>query len=105
MAKETVQAVRQAELDATVKEQEALKRKETIISEAERRARELIDSITKQALEQAKQKQAAANQKGAELLEAAKLRSENEVSLMKEMALQKEEEAIRMILASVIHAN
>lgn len=105
MAIETVQAVRQAELEAVRKEQEALKRKEEIISEAERSAKELIDIRTKQALKHAEQKKAAATQTGKQLLAEAIEKSENEVLVMKEAALSREEEAIRRVLASVIHAS
>ncbi len=105
MAKETVEAVRQAELNAARKEQEASGRREAIISEAEHNARELVNSRTKQELEKAEQRKAAADQKGAELLEEARLKAEQEAAFMKEMALQKEGEAIRLVLASVIHAD
>ena len=105
MAKETVEAVRLAELEAARKEQEALKRRDLIISEAERSAREIVNSTSQQALEKAELRKEAAKNAGTQLLEAAKAKSEQEVLMMKELALRKEEEAIRMILASVLHAS
>lgn len=105
MAKETVQAVRQAELEAAGKEQEALKRKDTIILEAERGAKELIATMTKKALEKAELRKATATQVGIELLEAERQKTDSEVLLMKETALRKEAQAIQLILASVIHAS
>lgn len=105
MAKETVQAVRKAELNAAQMEKDALLKKETIISEAGQNARALITSRTKLAMEKAEQNLAAANQKGIDKIGAAKQKAENEVRLMKEMALRKEEAAINMVLSSVIHGN
>jgi V/A-type H+-transporting ATPase subunit G/H len=102
MAKETVQAVRQAELNAAQKEKDALLRKEEIISEAGQNAKAFIASMTKQAFEKAEHNLAAANQRGAEIMEAAKLKAESEVLIMKEMAQRKEEAAIHLILSSVI---
>jgi V/A-type H+/Na+-transporting ATPase subunit G/H len=105
MAKETVQAVRLAELEAARKEQEALKRRDTIILEAEQSAKEIVNSIAQQALDKAEQRKTAAMKAGMDLLATAKVKSEQEVLIMKELALRKEEEAIRMILASVLHAS
>jgi V/A-type H+/Na+-transporting ATPase subunit G/H len=105
MAKESVQAVRQAEINAAQKEKDALQEKERIITEAGQNAKTLITSMTKQAMEKAELKKTAANQKGIELLEAARLKAENEVLLMREMAQRKEEAAIKLVLSSVIHGN
>lgn len=102
MAKETVQAVRKAELNAAQKEKDALIRKEEIIAEAGQNAKAFITSMTKQALDKAEQDLAAANKRGTELTEAAKLKAESEVLIMKEMAQRKEEAAISLILSSVI---
>ncbi len=105
MAKETVQAVRQAELNAAQKERDVQLQKETIISEAGQNAKTLITSMTKQAMENAEQSLATANKKGNEMIMAAKLKAENEVLLMKEMAQRKEEAAINLVLSSVIHGS
>lgn len=49
MAKETVQAVRNAEMSAAKMEKEALGKKETIIAEAHKKAKELSDFMVKEA--------------------------------------------------------
>lgn len=102
MAKETIQAVRQAELNAVQKQRDAQQKKEANIHEAEQQAKTLIASMTKQAMEKAEHDLVAANQRGNELIDAARLKTENEVILMKEMAGRKEEAAIQLILSSVI---
>ena len=103
MAKETVQVVRQAELNAVQKEKDALQRQEAIISEAEQNAKGLITSITKQALDQAEDNLSAANQKGIKIMETAKIKAESELLIMKEMAQRKEQAAIDLVLSYVIH--
>lgn len=105
MAKETVQAVRQAELNAIQKERDAHAQRETIVSEASLNAKALITSMTKQAVEKADQDLSEALRKGNERLEAAKLKAEKEVLLMKEMASAKEEAAINLVLRGVIQGN
>jgi vacuolar-type H+-ATPase subunit H len=102
MAKETVQAVRQAELNAAQKEREANEKKEAILSEAQLNAKTMISTMTKEALEKAERNLTLANERGVEMLEAAKKKAESEVLLMKEMAQRKEEAAINLVLATVI---
>lgn len=102
MAKETVQAVRQAELNAAEMEREALLEKDKILSEAQQEAKTLIASMTKQAMDAAERNLVLANQKGVEMMGTAKKRAENEVILMKEMAKNKEEAAIDLVLSNVI---
>ncbi len=102
MAKETVQAVRQAELNAAEKEKEALLEKEKILSDAKQEAKTLIAKMTKQALDVAEHNLFLANQQGVEMMDAAKKRADNEVLLMKEMAKNKEEVAINLVLSNVI---
>ncbi len=103
MAMETVEAVRQAELNAAQKEKDALNKKDEIISEAGRNAKALAASRTKQAMEEAEQELEAANQKGNGILQAAKLKAEKEVLIMREMAKAREEAVINMVLQAVIN--
>ena len=105
MAKESVQAVRQAELNAAQTERYALQRKEEILSEAGQKAKVLITSMTKQALDKAEYNLSAANQKGFEMMENAKIKAEGEALVMKEMVRSKEKAAINLVLACVIHDN
>lgn len=103
MAKETVQAVRQAELNALQKEREALQKKEEIIAKAQQQAKEIINSKVKQAMEKAESDFAKAKQRGEEIANAARVKAEDEVLIMKEMVGRKEEAAIKLILSSVIY--
>jgi vacuolar-type H+-ATPase subunit H len=103
MAKETIQAVRQAELNAAQIERDAVQRKESIISDAALKAKTLTDSMTKAAKEEAANRLSSAIKQGEELQEAAGNRAENEVMIMKQLASSKEEAAINFVLSSVIN--
>lgn len=103
MAKETVQAVRQAELNAAQKEKDALMRKEEILSEARQNASNLIASMTKDAQEKAAAKLKAAELESSKMSETAKLKAESEVMIIKEMAKRKEDAAINLVLTTVIN--
>ncbi len=102
MAKETVQAVRQAEMNAAEMEKEAIKKKEVIIADTHLEANNLVNNIVRQATEKAEQKLALAEEKGKELFEAARQKAEKEVALLKEIAGNKEEAAISIILSNII---
>ena len=62
MAKETVQAVRQAEMNAAEMEKEAIKKKEVIIADTHLEANNLVNNIVRQATEKAEQKLALAEE-------------------------------------------
>ncbi|MGB4661288.1 MAG: hypothetical protein WBI07_19100 [Mobilitalea sp.] len=102
MAKETVEAVRQAELNAAQKEKDAAQKKEAILLESQLNAKTLYSSMTKEALEKAENDIAKANIRGTVILEEAKEKAEKEALLMKEMAQQKEADAISLVLSNVI---
>jgi V/A-type H+/Na+-transporting ATPase subunit G/H len=102
MAMETVQAVRQAELNAAQLEKEAIQKRELILAEAQQNAKSMITSMTKEALAKAEQKLLEANGQGAKRMETSKQNAEKEVLLMKEMLKSKEQEAIKLVLSSVI---
>lgn len=102
MAKETVQAVRNAELKAAQIEKDAVQKKEEILSKAQQEARGLIASTTKDAQAKADKALAEAEKSGAGLIEAAKLNAEKEILLLKEMVKNKEQAAIDLVLSNVI---
>lgn len=102
MAKEIVQAVRQAELNAVEKDKEALLVKEKILSEAQQEAKTLIATMAKRANDTAERALELANQQGVAMIEEAKKRADKEVIIMKEMAKNKEEAAINLVLSNVI---
>lgn len=102
MAKETVQAVRQVELNALQIQKDADLKKDEILINAEQEAKQLVAAKTKQALAKAEQDLLIANQQGMQLIEAAKQKGEKEVLFLKETADLKEQEAIKMIISCVI---
>jgi vacuolar-type H+-ATPase subunit H len=102
MAKETIQAVRQAELNAVNKEKDAIQKKEAILAEAHKEAGIILTTRVKQATEEAERNLVSANEQGVKLMEKVKQRVENEVVAMKEIANAKEEAAINLVLSSVI---
>jgi len=102
MAKETVEAVRQTELNATQLEKEANQKKEAILLKAQQDSETMISSITKEALTKAEQDLNQAQQRGAQAMEAASLRAEKEILLMKEMIKRKEQAAIDFVLSEVL---
>ena len=102
MAKETIQAVHQAEFNAISKEKDALRRKDIIISEAEQKAKVLISSMTKQAMEKAKNDLSDANQKGQTMIESSKEKASDEINVLKSIAQTKELGAVQLILSLVI---
>lgn len=102
MAKETVNAVRQAELNAMQLEKEAVAQKEAIQNEAQQNAKVMITSMTREAIAKADKDLNNARLKGTEIVEAAKVKAEKEVLLIKEMIKGKEQEALKHILSSII---
>lgn len=105
MANETVQAVRQVELNALQTQKNADFKKDEIIIRTEQEAKQLVASKTKQALAKAEQDLIIANQEGMKLIEVAKQKGEDEVLALKETAARKEQEAIKMIISYVIQDN
>lgn len=102
MAIETVQAVRQAEINAAETEKEAIKRRDAILSKAQEEAKTVEIKITKAALDKADADLKQAGQQGDLLMKAAVQKAEKEVSLLKEMVKCKEQSAIDLILSEVI---
>lgn len=102
MAKETVQAVREAELNAAKIEKDAAVKSEAMILKAQEDAKLLIAGKTREALLKADEMKKQAQQEGAELIESAALRAEQEILLLKEVVKSKEQAAIDLILSEVL---
>jgi V/A-type H+-transporting ATPase subunit G/H len=102
MAKETIQSVRQAELNAVNREKEAIQKKEEIKIKAQQEAGRIIESRMKLAKEEAERNLSAANRQGEQLMELTKQRVEKEIAAMKALAKQKEEAAINLVLSSIV---
>lgn len=102
MAIETVQAVRQAEINAAETEKEALKKRDAILSKAQEDAKNLVISMTKDANNKAEADLMQARQQGDILMETAVQKAEKEVSILKEMVKRKEQSAIDLVISEVI---
>ncbi|BCJ94780.1 hypothetical protein acsn021_23490 [Anaerocolumna cellulosilytica] len=102
MAKETVQAVRQAEEKAAQIEKEALAKGEMIIQNAREEAKNIQSSMSKQVLSKAEQDLKDVQLQGNKLMEAAVQKAEKEIILLKEVAKSKEQAAIDLVLTEVI---
>ncbi len=102
MAKEVIDAIREAELKATQIEKEAINEKSAILLKAEEEANKIISSATEAALNQSEKELKNAQVQGESYMEAAVLRAERQISLMKDVVREKEQEVIRLILSEVI---
>jgi V/A-type H+-transporting ATPase subunit G/H len=102
LAKETIEAVRLSELNAAQKEKEAEQEKGRILSEAKQSASALIASTTKDAIAKAQRDVQEAIRQGNDTIEIAKQNAEKEALLLKELAKEKEQDAISMILSSIV---
>ncbi|MDF2472659.1 MAG: hypothetical protein K0R92_172 [Lachnospiraceae bacterium] len=102
MAKETVQAVRQAELNAAQAEKEATLKRDEIILKAHEEAKTIIVTMTKDAAKNGEESLSLVQSQGEELLKAAELKAEKEILLLKEMVKSKEQTAINLILSEVV---
>lgn len=102
LIKDTVDAVRQAELKAMEMEKEVLKQKEEIINKAHSDAKELKDSIIKKALENVDNKLLEVEKRNEEVMNEYKKDAQKEVMLLKENVKNKEAAAIKAVLSEVI---
>ncbi len=102
MAIETIEAVRQAELKAVQLEKEAAANKDELLSQAKKKAAELIQSKSEEALAKADVKVREAEKKGLEQLEATKVNAEKSILFMKDLVKVKEKEVIDLIISNVI---
>lgn len=102
MAKETVDAVRQAELNATKIENESAVKKEEIIQKASDDAKLLISTRTKEELAKSARELDKTNVASENLMKEAVLKAEQEISLLRELVKSKEKAAIELVLGEVI---
>ena len=102
MALESVQAVRQAELNAALIEKEAAAKREALITEAKQNAKLLVSSRIKEAQAKAENDLTTTGRQSMDIMEEAKTRAEKEVVFMKELVKNKEQAAIDLVLTIVI---
>lgn len=102
MAKETVQAVRQAEEKAAQIEKEAAAKGEALIQKARVDAKNLVTTMTKDVLSNGEKDLEKVQLQSKALMEAAVQKAEKEILLLKEMVKSKEQAAIDLVLSEVI---
>lgn len=102
MAKETVKAVRDAEIAAEKLIKESLEKKDAILSEARKKAGKILADMTDEAQKKAENDIKDAVRRSELIIEEAKKEAEKEVRQLIEMAKTKEEDAINLVISSVV---
>lgn len=102
MSLETVQAVRQAELEAVSKQKDARRQKEEILKEAQIRANNLLTDMVREAEKRAEYEQREASKRATEIIETARMKAEKETQLLRDNEKEKEQSAIKLILSTLI---
>ena len=102
MTKKTIKAVKDAEVTAAIIEEDALRKKDEILSKAQKKAKYLISSTIKNANNKANEDYNDAVRKGEHIVEEAKVKAEKEALMLREMIKSKEQAAIELILSTVI---
>lgn len=102
MAKETVEAVRHAELNAAKVENEATLKKEQMIQNALEDVKSLLSTRTKEALASSARELEKTSIVSDNLMKEAIFRAEQEIILLKELVNSKEKAAIDLVLCEVI---
>lgn len=102
MAKDTLDTIRQVELESEQKIKEATKQSKEFATNAKLQAEKLIASLTNEAVEESKKALEEAKVQGESLVQEASNKAKNEIVLMQELAKQKEEKAIQLILSEII---
>lgn len=101
MATDTIEAIRNAELQSDAAEKKAHLDAEEIVRNADTEAAELKVSLTKEALAGAKSALEAAELEGSKLIEAAKSAAQEDTETLRKNAAAKEDEAIQLIIKSL----
>lgn len=102
MAKETIDAVRQAELTAEQTERAAAQEADRIVAKAKLDAKQTVTDLTKNAKEKALAELAAARAQGDELVAKAVAEVQEDCRRLREAAAAKQAQATEAILAELI---
>jgi len=102
MAKDTVQAIRVAELRASRIEEQAAEEYEAVISKARDEAGRLFDSMKADALAKAEKELTAAEEKSKGMLKEATENAENAINELRELSRKNEAVAIESLLVELI---
>ncbi len=102
MAKETIQAVKQAELLASHSEKAAHVKGEELISKATSDAKSLVTSMVKGVLLETQQNLEEVKKQSDILMKEVVEKTNKEVMLLKELSKKKEQEAIQLVCSQII---
>ena len=102
MAKETINAVRQAEIKAVEIENAAIAKKEEILRNAHLQAKNIVNEAVMKAQEAARSERCDAEQRAEQIVKAAKEKAENDVNILKTISKEKAAVVIDKILESVV---
>lgn len=102
LAKEMIEAVRQAELKAQETEKNAEVESSAILRQAEEQANKILEESTKRAKEQAEKKKQEVIRQDEEFTKRLLLEAEQEIAVLHTHAQEKEPEAIRLILSELL---
>lgn len=102
LAKETIDAVRQAELTAEQTERAAAQEADRIVAKAKLDAKQTVTDLTKNAKEKALAELAAARAQGDELVAKAVAEVQEDCRRLREAAAAKQAQATEAILAELI---
>ena len=102
MAQETIQAVRQAELKAEETEKAAQQQLEAMRKAAQEKARQLKEEMTKAVKADSMETFTLAKEQGEAIIQAAEKDVQQEISLLREKAEQKQGQAISLILDQLV---
>ena len=102
MARETLEAVKQTEINASKIESQALKEHDSILLRAEEKARLIISTKEKEALEKTNAEMEKAKILGNEIVQNSILAGNEEKGKLIKKANDKEKVAIELILSQII---
>lgn len=102
MAKETIEAIRQAELAAEQTEKDAAGQAEDIVAKAQQTAKDTIATLTQQAKSVAAQAAKQAGKQGEDMAAAALREAEQELTALRETAKEKTPGAVARVLSELI---
>lgn len=103
MAKDTVEAIRQAEQKALQLEKDTALQQEVILQKAKEEAEHIVAAAVKEVLEIAKLDMEKAVVQGKKIMEDATNRAEKEILQLKERVKAKEPETLSLIVSSIIN--
>lgn len=102
MAQETIEIIRQAELDAEKREKDATAEAERIVAKAHEDAKELIESLTRMARDQSALDLNEIDAQSESEISQTLHQAEQEVVGLREAVQKKEVQAVQMILSELI---